>query len=56
MRADVFASLRDYRSEIDEQGCEANLAVLTSAVRDASNGAGVRRRACATSSASTREC
>jgi exopolyphosphatase/guanosine-5'-triphosphate,3'-diphosphate pyrophosphatase len=30
--------LSDYRNEIEEQGCEANLAVLTSAVRDASNG------------------
>ncbi len=30
--------LTEYRGEIDEQGCEANLAVLTSAVRDASNG------------------
>ncbi len=30
--------LTGYRSEIEEQGCEANLAVLTSAVRDASNG------------------
>ena len=31
--------LTGYREEIDEHGCEANLAVLTSAVRDASNGA-----------------
>jgi exopolyphosphatase / guanosine-5'-triphosphate,3'-diphosphate pyrophosphatase len=31
--------LSGYRTEIDEHGCEANLAVLTSAVRDASNGA-----------------
>jgi exopolyphosphatase / guanosine-5'-triphosphate,3'-diphosphate pyrophosphatase len=31
--------LGEYRKEIDEHGCEANLAVLTSAVRDASNGA-----------------
>ena len=30
--------LEDYRGEIEESGCEANLAVLTSAVRDASNG------------------
>jgi exopolyphosphatase/guanosine-5'-triphosphate,3'-diphosphate pyrophosphatase len=30
--------LSGYRNEIEEQGCEANLAVLTSAVRDASNG------------------
>jgi exopolyphosphatase/guanosine-5'-triphosphate,3'-diphosphate pyrophosphatase len=31
--------LEEYRREIDEQRCEANMAVLTSAVRDASNGA-----------------
>jgi exopolyphosphatase/guanosine-5'-triphosphate,3'-diphosphate pyrophosphatase len=31
--------LVDYRAAIDEHDCEANLAVLTSAVRDASNGA-----------------
>lgn len=35
----VFARLREYREAMDEQGCSANLAVLTSAVRDASNGA-----------------
>ncbi len=35
----VFATLEGYRTEIDEHGCEANIAVLTSAVRDASNGA-----------------
>ncbi|HSZ69536.1 MAG TPA: Ppx/GppA phosphatase family protein [Solirubrobacteraceae bacterium] len=33
------AVLADYRELIDEHRCEANLAVLTSAVRDASNGA-----------------
>ena len=33
------AVLADYRELIEEHGCEANLAVLTSAVRDASNGA-----------------
>jgi exopolyphosphatase/guanosine-5'-triphosphate,3'-diphosphate pyrophosphatase len=33
------AVLEDYRKLIDSHGCEANLAVLTSAVRDASNGA-----------------
>jgi len=32
------AVLGDYRDLIDEHHCEANLAVLTSAVRDASNG------------------
>jgi exopolyphosphatase / guanosine-5'-triphosphate,3'-diphosphate pyrophosphatase len=35
----VFAVLDGYRREIEQYGCEANLAVLTSAVRDASNGA-----------------
>jgi exopolyphosphatase/guanosine-5'-triphosphate,3'-diphosphate pyrophosphatase len=34
----VFKVLDEYRREIEEHGCEANLAVLTSAVRDASNG------------------
>jgi len=34
----VLAALADYREEIDEHRCEANLAVLTSAVRDAANG------------------
>jgi exopolyphosphatase/guanosine-5'-triphosphate,3'-diphosphate pyrophosphatase len=33
------AVLADYRGLIDEHGCERNLAVLTSAVRDAANGA-----------------
>jgi exopolyphosphatase/guanosine-5'-triphosphate,3'-diphosphate pyrophosphatase len=33
------AVLADYRELIDRHSCEANLAVLTSAVRDASNGA-----------------
>lgn len=32
------AALREYRRLIDEYSCQANLAVLTSAVRDASNG------------------
>jgi exopolyphosphatase/guanosine-5'-triphosphate,3'-diphosphate pyrophosphatase len=35
----VFAVLADYRREIDEHRCEAELALLTSAVRDATNGA-----------------
>jgi exopolyphosphatase / guanosine-5'-triphosphate,3'-diphosphate pyrophosphatase len=35
----VAATLAVYRSEIDAHECEANLAVLTSAVRDAANGA-----------------
>jgi exopolyphosphatase / guanosine-5'-triphosphate,3'-diphosphate pyrophosphatase len=35
----VFATLTDYRATIEGFECEANLAVLTSAVRDASNGA-----------------
>jgi exopolyphosphatase/guanosine-5'-triphosphate,3'-diphosphate pyrophosphatase len=34
----VLATLADYRAQIDAHGCEANLAVLTSAVRDAANG------------------
>jgi exopolyphosphatase/guanosine-5'-triphosphate,3'-diphosphate pyrophosphatase len=34
----VFARLTEYRAAIDEHGCEANIAVLTSAVRDARNG------------------
>ncbi|HEY5261722.1 MAG TPA: Ppx/GppA phosphatase family protein [Solirubrobacteraceae bacterium] len=35
----VRATLAGYRATIDRCGCEANMAVLTSAVRDASNGA-----------------
>jgi exopolyphosphatase / guanosine-5'-triphosphate,3'-diphosphate pyrophosphatase len=35
----TWAVLSSYRREIDDCACEANLAVLTSAVRDASNGA-----------------
>jgi exopolyphosphatase / guanosine-5'-triphosphate,3'-diphosphate pyrophosphatase len=34
----VFQTLSEYREEIDRFECEANIAVLTSAVRDASNG------------------
>jgi exopolyphosphatase / guanosine-5'-triphosphate,3'-diphosphate pyrophosphatase len=37
--ARVFRTLAEYRSAIDSHDCEANLAVLTSAVRDAANGA-----------------
>jgi exopolyphosphatase/guanosine-5'-triphosphate,3'-diphosphate pyrophosphatase len=37
--ARVFDTLADYRAAIDAHHCEANLAVLTSAVRDAANGA-----------------
>jgi exopolyphosphatase/guanosine-5'-triphosphate,3'-diphosphate pyrophosphatase len=37
--ARVFAVLAAYRAEIDEHRVERNLAVLTSAVRDAANGA-----------------
>jgi exopolyphosphatase / guanosine-5'-triphosphate,3'-diphosphate pyrophosphatase len=36
--ARVFATLERYHGEIEQQHCQANLAVLTSAVRDASNG------------------
>jgi exopolyphosphatase / guanosine-5'-triphosphate,3'-diphosphate pyrophosphatase len=35
----VFDTLREYRQAIDEHRCKSNLAVLTSAVRDAANGA-----------------
>jgi exopolyphosphatase/guanosine-5'-triphosphate,3'-diphosphate pyrophosphatase len=35
----VRATLADYRTTIERFGCDANLAVLTSAVRDAANGA-----------------
>jgi exopolyphosphatase/guanosine-5'-triphosphate,3'-diphosphate pyrophosphatase len=35
----VFRTLEDYAREIDSHDCTANLAVLTSAVRDAANGA-----------------
>ncbi len=34
----VLGTLSEYRELIDEHGCEANFAVLTSAVRDAENG------------------
>jgi exopolyphosphatase/guanosine-5'-triphosphate,3'-diphosphate pyrophosphatase len=34
----VFATLADYRHAMDEHGATANIAVLTSAVRDAANG------------------
>jgi exopolyphosphatase / guanosine-5'-triphosphate,3'-diphosphate pyrophosphatase len=34
----VLETLDEYRREMDDHGCEANLAVLTSAVRDADNG------------------
>lgn len=34
----VLGTLREYIEEVESHGCEANLAVLTSAVRDASNG------------------
>jgi exopolyphosphatase/guanosine-5'-triphosphate,3'-diphosphate pyrophosphatase len=34
----VFSTLEEYRGEIDSHECVANLAVLTSAVRDAANG------------------
>ena len=34
----VFQTLSAYRAEIDRYECEGNIAVLTSAVRDAANG------------------
>jgi len=42
--ARTVAVLADYRRLIDEHGCEANLAVLTSAVRDARNGTAFTER------------
>jgi exopolyphosphatase/guanosine-5'-triphosphate,3'-diphosphate pyrophosphatase len=42
--ARVFNTLDDYRAAIDSHGCAANLAVLTSAVRDAANGAAFAAR------------
>ncbi len=38
------AVLAEYRALIEDEGCEANMAVLTSAVRDATNGAGFTER------------
>jgi exopolyphosphatase/guanosine-5'-triphosphate,3'-diphosphate pyrophosphatase len=40
----VLVTLADYRSEMDGHDCEANLAVLTSAVREAANGDDFARR------------
>jgi exopolyphosphatase / guanosine-5'-triphosphate,3'-diphosphate pyrophosphatase len=34
----VYTTLDEYREAIERHGCEANMAVLTSAVRDAANG------------------
>jgi exopolyphosphatase / guanosine-5'-triphosphate,3'-diphosphate pyrophosphatase len=42
--ARVFATLAGYRQAIDAYACEANLAVLTSAVRDAANGSSFAQR------------
>jgi exopolyphosphatase / guanosine-5'-triphosphate,3'-diphosphate pyrophosphatase len=42
--ARVFATLDRYREQIDALGVQANLAVLTSAVRDAANGADFAQR------------
>jgi exopolyphosphatase/guanosine-5'-triphosphate,3'-diphosphate pyrophosphatase len=42
--ARVLQTLGEYRAAIDSHGCEANLAVLTSAVRDATNGASFAAR------------
>jgi exopolyphosphatase/guanosine-5'-triphosphate,3'-diphosphate pyrophosphatase len=42
--ARVLETLGDYRDAIDSHRCAANLAVLTSAVRDASNGASFAAR------------
>jgi exopolyphosphatase / guanosine-5'-triphosphate,3'-diphosphate pyrophosphatase len=40
----VLSTLEDYRAAIDSHGASPNLAVLTSAVRDASNGAAFAER------------
>jgi exopolyphosphatase / guanosine-5'-triphosphate,3'-diphosphate pyrophosphatase len=40
----VFDTLADYRAAVDRLGATANIAVLTSAVRDAANGAGFAQR------------
>jgi exopolyphosphatase / guanosine-5'-triphosphate,3'-diphosphate pyrophosphatase len=40
----VLEALADYRREMDQNDCEANLAVMTSAVRDAANGDDFARR------------
>ena len=40
--------LDGFRATIEAHGCERAAAVMTSAVRDAANGARVRARACAT--------
>ena len=42
--ARVLDTLADYRAAIDERHCAANMAVLTSAVRDAANGASFAAR------------
>lgn len=42
--ARVFRVLADYRSAIDAHRCSSNLAVLTSAVRDAANGSSFAHR------------
>jgi len=42
--ARVIATLADYRAAIDAHQCVANMAVLTSAVRDAANGASFASR------------
>jgi exopolyphosphatase / guanosine-5'-triphosphate,3'-diphosphate pyrophosphatase len=42
--ARTFNTLADYRTAIDSHDCEANLAVLTSAVRDATNGGAFAER------------
>lgn len=42
----VFATLDAYREALDEHDCEASIAVLTSAVRDAANGADFTAQVC----------
>jgi exopolyphosphatase/guanosine-5'-triphosphate,3'-diphosphate pyrophosphatase len=42
--ARVFRTLEDYRAAIDSHNCDSNIAVLTSAVREAANGASFAER------------
>ena len=51
----VLRTLDDYRAAIDAHDCEANIAVLTSAVRDAPT-ARSSRPACARTTAWMRAC
>ena len=50
----VLDTLAGYAESIERHGCERRIAVMTSAVRDAANGAEFADDACATASGSTR--